>query len=301
MSKHLNFDLFNLPKNHQSYNKEFKLITIDVIPGDEPSKTLDDFFNKQFNLTNEIINSNYCISSLNYYYLDGKVTINSVSVNKFPLSLYSKNNKLVGVSNTNQTGYYKFVVDNKLDEYRIIAKDQSRTYNTMIRDYLTVCEKNKNLYNDAVSMLTMTKINQIQKNVNLAFKKPIEQVYSSLDSPERITDSVKDNNYYSYGFSKVVGFIVDLQSIFIINKIILWRYWYDARKYLNTKIEISYDKKIWKTVYDSNIDGIYNETNAGKTITFENYPCRYIRTVTYDGNTVDYSVHYIELEAYYSE
>lgn len=301
MSKHLNFDLSNLPKINQSYNKEFKLITIDVIPGDDPKGSIDDVLNKRISLTNNIINSNYCISSLNYYYLDGNVTMNSVSINKFPLSLYSKNNKLVSVSNTNQTGYYKFVVDNYLDDYRIIAKDQSRTYNTMIRDYITVCEKNKNLYNDAVSLVTRTKINHKQKNINFAFKKPIEPVYSSLEYPERITDGVKDNNYYSNGFSKVVGFIVDLQSIFIINKIKLWRYWYDARKYLNTKIEISYDKKIWKTVYDSNIDGIYNETSVGKTITFENYPCRYIRTVTYDGNSVNHGVHYIELEAYYSE
>jgi len=55
-----------------------------------------------------------------------------------------------------------------------------------------------------------------------------------------------------------------LGDLYNIEKIIVWHYYRDSRIYPYTKLEVSADGEIWYTLYDSDRDGTYSETSAGK-------------------------------------
>src|SRR5205085_3990380 len=45
-----------------------------------------------------------------------------------------------------------------------------------------------------------------------------------------------------------------------------WHYYGDVRNYHNTKIEVSEDGVVWKTLFDSTLTGEYQETAEGLTV-----------------------------------
>lgn len=298
MIKDLNF---NIREFKNTKNDEYVFITVDVINEPIIDSIPEDMFRKQYTFNQKMIYQQSYINSLNYYYIDGYVTVNSIPTKNIPIVVLTKNDKLVNTLGTNLDGYYKLKIDNNLETYKIIAEHQSRTYNTMIRDYVSVCEFNKDLLYEASKLISTDKINPSQKNVNLALKKPVETIYSEVSNIHYITDGITANDPYTVSQSNISGVIVDLEDVFILNKVIVIRYFYDQRTFHNHKTEISVDKKHWTTIYDSNIDGKYKEVAGGKTILFNPTAARYIRSTVFGGNSVNWAVYMCEIMAYYSE
>ena len=70
---------------------------------------------------------------------------------------------------------------------------------------------------------------------------------------------------------------IDMGLIHYVNKIKVWHYWADGRKYHNTKTEVSVDGTDWITVFDSAIEGEYVESSSGHTITFEKMTPKFVK------------------------
>lgn len=60
--------------------------------------------------------------------------------------------------------------------------------------------------------------------------------------------------------------ILDLGQVFDITQLKIWHYFGDNRIYNGTKTEVSTDGVTWITVFDSGIEGTYQETSTGHTI-----------------------------------
>ena len=298
MIKDLNF---NIREFKNTKNDEYVFITVDAI--DEPiiDSIPEDMFKKQFTFNQKIVHQQSYIDSLNYYYIDGFVTVNSIPAKNIPIVIKTQNDKFVNTIGTDSNGYYKIKINNNLESYKLIVEHQSRTYNTMIRDYVSVCETNPNLTFEASKLISLDKINPKQKNINLALKKPVEAVQSYVQNIQYITDGITTNDPYTSSQSNISGVIVDLEDVFILNKVIVIRYFWDQRIFHDHKTEISVDKKHWTTIYDSNINGEYKEVAGGKTILFPPSAARYIRSTVFKGNSVNWDVYMCEIMAYYSE
>lgn len=59
--------------------------------------------------------------------------------------------------------------------------------------------------------------------------------------------------------------VVDLGQKYELDRIQVWHYYGDGRTYYNTKTEVSPDGVNWYTIFDSDVDGEYSESSAGKT------------------------------------
>ena len=57
---------------------------------------------------------------------------------------------------------------------------------------------------------------------------------------------------------------LDLGDIKSVDYIRIWHYYADEREY-NHKLQISQDGNNWQTLYDSEVQGRYTESNSGKT------------------------------------
>lgn len=101
---------------------------------------------------------------------------------------------------------------------------------------------------------------------NIALKKPVTpgNTINIRNSPSLVTDG---NTYHTPQFQNSKGenyVLVDLQKEYALEKITVWHYWGDGRKF-NTRLEISLDGKDWITLFDSAKEGSYSETKDGKT------------------------------------
>lgn len=133
-------------------------------------------------------------------------------------------------------------------------------------------------------------------------------------------DGVKNStdNYADMGSdSDVAGttsayFQVDLEDVYSISKINLYRYWFDNRIYTNSVIAISKTEDFSNAyvVYNTDVNNIhgfgvgtdegYQETSAGKSWTFDETLGRYVR-VYMSGSTSGNTMHIVELEVYGKE
>lgn len=60
---------------------------------------------------------------------------------------------------------------------------------------------------------------------------------------------------------------IDLGQVFDVQSVKLWHYYTDGRKYHKTRTQVSVDGINWTDIFNSEIEGEYFETAAGKTIT----------------------------------
>lgn len=82
-----------------------------------------------------------------------------------------------------------------------------------------------------------------------------------------------------------------------ISSVKVWHYYGDSRSYYGTKTEVSEDGTNWTTIFDSASAGIYQETVAGKVLSFSPRRVRYIRDWL-NGSTQNTGNHWIEIQAF---
>lgn len=131
-----------------------------------------------------------------------------------------------------------------------------------------------------------------KKSFNIAFRK---QVTTSASST---TSLVTDNDFTSanyYGLSGSSYVQIDLQDIYMVDQINMWHYYADLRTYYYNSVQISLDGTNWTTVFDSEVDGRYVETNYGKTVRFDVRPVRYVRN-NVNGSSANTGSHWVELQ-----
>jgi hypothetical protein len=138
----------------------------------------------------------------------------------------------------------------------------------------------------------------IEDPVNLALEKPVTgSGGAGQGTYELLTDGNTATDPYLGGPTWVQ---VDLKHEFMIDTIKIWHYYGDGRTYHDNKIALSLKGDFLgeeTVVFDSNVDGEYPETAAGKTITFKPIKAQYIRAWL-GGNTVNAWSHWVELQAF---
>lgn len=80
------------------------------------------------------------------------------------------------------------------------------------------------------------------------------------------TDGTVDGSYAGNSTNVLAYAQLDLGAHYPIKEITTWHYYPDGRTYNDTKIEVSEDGIIWYSIFDSAIEGTYQETINGKTI-----------------------------------
>lgn len=124
-----------------------------------------------------------------------------------------------------------------------------------IRDYLN--GSTANAYNHWCEIKAMS------GNANLALN-TIPFGSDAISNAHLITDgSTISNPYASCGTGKQY-IEIDLNSVQHVDYIHIWHYYVDNRTYYETKTEVSIDGINWITIFDSSIDGTYQETSSGK-------------------------------------
>jgi len=113
----------------------------------------------------------------------------------------------------------------------------------------------------------------------------------------RLTDGVTTTDPYFSLTAGLQSVTVDLGSVQDVSSVKVWHYYYDARSYNSTKVEVSEDNTNWRTVFDSGSAGVYPETSAGKTISFSMQKVRYIRDWL-NGSTSNTGNHWVEIQAF---
>lgn len=81
-----------------------------------------------------------------------------------------------------------------------------------------------------------------------------------------VSSLLTDGNTASSPYYSTGPATVDLGDVYLIDYLKIWHYYADARTYYKIKTEVSADNINWITVFDSDIDGQYVETSAGKEI-----------------------------------
>lgn len=104
------------------------------------------------------------------------------------------------------------------------------------------------------------------KGNNMAYQKQVTGSFTpSWGTFDRVTDGVTEGNY-SVGINsgKHEWVQVDLGDIYSIDYLHIWHYNASARKFKNVQITVSQDGVTWKELFDSNEEGMYDESTAGK-------------------------------------
>ena len=135
-------------------------------------------------------------------------------------------------------------------------------------------------------------------STNLALGKP----YTSNGTINYRGYSATDGNTATANYIEVSGtdmFIeVDLQEEVYISSVKVWHYYSDARIYNNAKTEISLDGYEWHVLYDSNVNGTYAESSAGKEHLLETpVKARYVRDWL-NGSNKNAGNHWVEIMVY---
>ena len=116
-------------------------------------------------------------------------------------------------------------------------------------------------------------------------------------SPSSILTDDNTNTSPYYSVSGVKSVTVDLGSPQIISSVKVWHYYGDGRTYYQAVVEVRQDGSNWQTVFDSDVDGTYQETSAGHTVEFSPREVRYVRD-SISGNSVNGATHWVEVQAY---
>ena len=101
---------------------------------------------------------------------------------------------------------------------------------------------------------------------NIAYQKPVTGSFTpAWGSFDRVTDGITEGDY-SVGDNtgKHVWVQVDLEAIYSIDYLHIWHYNAGARRFKNIQIEVSKDGTDWKVIFDSNKEGMYDESTAGR-------------------------------------
>lgn len=103
--------------------------------------------------------------------------------------------------------------------------------------------------------------------INRALWKPVSISGNIQEnaSPTKITDWIIDPFQFVWVVWANWSATIDLWKNYDIEEIKLWHYYVDIRYYKNNKLEVSTDWNVWTTIYDSNIDWEYMETEEGKS------------------------------------
>lgn len=107
-------------------------------------------------------------------------------------------------------------------------------------------------------------VRAVYEGVNISLNKPVTGS-GSIARESKITDGNTSNSGYAYISTSEPSWVqVDLGEVREIDEIQVWHY-RDGRSYYGTKTEISEDGVNWTVLFDSDIEGIYQEISAGKT------------------------------------
>lgn len=117
-----------------------------------------------------------------------------------------------------------------------------------------------------------------------------------------IVDGTVDPNLYFNAGTGNAYVQIDLGAVRKIDTIRVWHYYADVRTYHNTKTQISIDGNSWITVFDSTVDGEYQEMPSGKLIDLGGLTdVRYIRDwtngCTVNGSLADPENRWIQIQA----
>lgn len=104
--------------------------------------------------------------------------------------------------------------------------------------------------------------------VNRALNKTVTVIsttgYEGTNFPVIVDGNTSTDSFG--GFTGDTTLQIDLGSIYHINTIKRWNYYGDGRTYYNVVTSVSLDGNIWRTIYDSEVNGRYAETSAGKSM-----------------------------------
>lgn len=93
--------------------------------------------------------------------------------------------------------------------------------------------------------------------------------------PSFVTDGILGDFVEVIAAGEKAAIQVDLGELFDIDEIKIWHYYTDGRTYHDTRTEISEDGIKWRKVFDSTIEGEYQETSEGHSILLKNVPYGY--------------------------
>lgn len=152
------------------------------------------------------------------------------------------------------------------------------------------------------------------ESVNIA-KGKLPTTSAAFKNPVRMTDGNKTTSLYmdSDPNNGLQWAQLDFGASYNVNKINLWHYFGDVRKYHDVIVQLSNTPDFSggvTTVFNNDADnsaglgagtdGEYTETEAGKTINFNSVNARYVRFYS-NGSTYNGSNHYVEAEVWTTE
>lgn len=119
--------------------------------------------------------------------------------------------------------------------------------------------------------------------------------------PSRITDGDTSSSTYLATPLTTPAILssvyVDLKTIYMMNRIIVWHYYTDGRTYYGTKTEISSDGINWTTIFDSAVSGTYPETSSGHIMNITLAPVRFVRDWV-NGSSANTGGHWVQVGGY---
>jgi hypothetical protein len=127
--------------------------------------------------------------------------------------------------------------------------------------------------------------------------------------PSKLTNGNLTSGDYTDMGNGAAHAVIDLGTTMTLNKIMMWHYFSDSRKYHDVIVQISNDADFssYTNVFNNDTnnsagqgigaDAEYTETSAGKTISFSPVSGRYVR-FWLNGNTINNSNQFVELEVY---
>ncbi len=137
---------------------------------------------------------------------------------------------------------------------------------------------------------------------NLALRKPVTCSFPGTHThgtAEQVVDG-ETGSHFGYGHAGWAWIQVDLGAPAELTHLKVWHYFRDKRTYNGNCIALSLTGKFEgeeTVVFDSDRDGAYQETQAGKTFTFKPVRARYIRNWL-NGNTSNDTSQWVEIQAF---
>ncbi len=122
---------------------------------------------------------------------------------------------------------------------------------------------------------------------------------ATAGSAALVTDGRIDR-HLGHGKAGAVWVQVDLGQVRTLGALRVWHYYRDGRAYKGNRLAVSATGKFAgeeTVIFDSDKQGTYRETSAGRLFTFKPVQARYIRNALRD-NTSNRSTQWIEIEAY---
>lgn len=103
--------------------------------------------------------------------------------------------------------------------------------------------------------------------VNVALHKMVTSSAANATNLTSVTDGITTSDDYASFGTGAQWIQVDLGAIYNnIDYVQIWNHYADARTFHEVKLEVSEDGTNWTTVFDSTVDGEYQESAEGKVI-----------------------------------